>query len=57
MTQRKKGKVGIVICIPRYVYKVEFESVSAFLGQVFQDNIRPISATALTASSEKSTIE
>lgn len=44
MTRRKKGKVGIVNCIPRYAYMVEFESASAFLGPVFQDNIRPTSA-------------
>ena len=38
----RQGKVGIVICISRYVYMMEFESASAFLDQLFKK--RPTSA-------------
>ena len=38
----RQGKVGIVICICRYVYMMEFESASAFLDQFFKK--RPTSA-------------
>ena len=41
----RQGKVGIVICISRYVYMMKFESASAFLDQLFKKRPTPANYT------------